>query len=288
MIWRAGPDMGCDYFNRPWLEFTGRAMEQELGFGWAEGVHPDDRDRCLATFTEAFRARRPFVMDYRLRRFDGVWRDVVDQGAPYVRDGVFAGYFGSCVDVTEALQARVERDAALRTAERHARELQHRMRNNQQNAISLVAFLGRRRPHAPLASIVPQVTQRLRAVADAESVVDRFEDTPLNAAAFIEEFLRTNRPWYRFTCDPVAAGYGWPGERMRMLAQVLNELLNLEGPGPDAAHLTVHDGRPAIILSGTLDGDDVPLRTELALIYGRSVDVTIARADGTVVVSWNP
>lgn len=108
MIWRSGPDKLCDWFNKPWLDFVGRTMKQELGNGWAEGVHPDDFERCLKTYTGAFDARQPFSMIYRLRRADGVYRQILDNGAPFSRAGVFAGYFGSCIDVTEQQAAEVQ------------------------------------------------------------------------------------------------------------------------------------------------------------------------------------
>lgn len=112
MIWRADLSMGCDYFNARWLEFTGRTLEQERGGGWAEGVHPDDLARCLAIYQASFAARRIFEMEYRLRRHDGAWRWIFDRGVPlYAKDGTFAGYTGSCIDVTE----RVEAQAALET-----------------------------------------------------------------------------------------------------------------------------------------------------------------------------
>jgi PAS domain S-box-containing protein len=101
MIWRSGPDKLCDWFNKPWLDFVGRTMDQELGNGWAEGVHPDDFERCLKTYVTAFDARQRFSMMYRLRRADGVYRDILDNGAPFYRGGVFAGYFGSCIDVSD-------------------------------------------------------------------------------------------------------------------------------------------------------------------------------------------
>jgi PAS domain S-box-containing protein len=101
MIWRSRPDKLCDWFNKPWLDFVGRTMEQEQGNGWAEGVHKDDFDRCLHTYVTAFDARKPFTMVYRLKRFDGVYRYILDNGAPFYRNGTFAGYFGSCIDVTE-------------------------------------------------------------------------------------------------------------------------------------------------------------------------------------------
>ena len=104
LIWMSGVDKLCTFFNKRWLEFTGRSVEQEIGNGWAEGVHGDDLQKCLTTYTEAFDARKPFVMQYRLRRNDGEYRWISDEGAPrYHADGVFAGYIGSCVDVTDLL-----------------------------------------------------------------------------------------------------------------------------------------------------------------------------------------
>ena len=105
LIWMAGVDKLCTFFNKPWLEFTGRSIEQELGNGWAEGVHPEDMQKCLEVYTEAFDARQPFVMQYRLRRSDGEYRWISDQGvARHDAQGGFAGYIGSCVDVTELMK----------------------------------------------------------------------------------------------------------------------------------------------------------------------------------------
>ncbi len=102
MVWRSGTDKLCDFFNRPWLEFTGRTLEQELGKGWAESLHPDDLEHALAVYTSAFEARKAFRMEYRLRRFDGEYRWILDTGVPRRQpDGTFAGYIGSCVDITE-------------------------------------------------------------------------------------------------------------------------------------------------------------------------------------------
>ena len=107
MIWRAGLDANCDYFNETWLAFTGRTLEQEMGDGWAEGVHPDDLERCVAHYLDHFRRREAFEMEYRLRRHDGVYRWIFDRGVPFTDDaGAFAGFIGSCVDVDERRRAQ--------------------------------------------------------------------------------------------------------------------------------------------------------------------------------------
>jgi len=104
LIWMAGVDKLCTFFNRPWLEFTGRSLKQEMGNGWAEGVHPDDLQRCLKIYTEAFDTRKAFVMQYRLRRNDGEYRWISDNGVPrYDAHKNFTGYIGSCIDVTELI-----------------------------------------------------------------------------------------------------------------------------------------------------------------------------------------
>jgi PAS domain S-box-containing protein len=106
LIWVAGVNKLCQYFNKVWLEFTGRSIEQEMGNGWAEGVHSEDYQRCLVTYMTAFDAQQEFVMEYRLRRFDGEYRWLTDKGVPrYDNQGTFMGYIGSCVDITERKHA---------------------------------------------------------------------------------------------------------------------------------------------------------------------------------------
>lgn len=116
MIWRAGLDANCDYFNETWLTFTGRTLEQEMGEGWAEGVHPDDLQRCVAYYLDHFHKREPFEMEYRLRRHDGVYRWIFDRGVPLTDDaGAFAGFIGSCIDVDD-------RRRAHETEQQHSQE----------------------------------------------------------------------------------------------------------------------------------------------------------------------
>lgn len=109
LIWTSGPDKKCDHFNNPWLAFTGRTLEQEMGDGWTEGVHPDDLSRCIMRYTSAFDRRETFSMIYRLRRHDGEYRWIQDEGCPrYDTHGNFLGYIGHCLDITERIQAGEE------------------------------------------------------------------------------------------------------------------------------------------------------------------------------------
>jgi PAS domain S-box-containing protein len=102
LIWMSGADKLCTFCNQTWLHFTGRSVEQELGDGWVEGVHPDDMERCLTTYRSAFDSHVDFEMEYRLRRFDGEYRWIVDFGVPrFEPGGTFCGYIGSCIDITE-------------------------------------------------------------------------------------------------------------------------------------------------------------------------------------------
>jgi PAS domain S-box-containing protein len=102
MLWMASRDGLCDFFNQGWLAFTGRTMEQEVGNGWTEGVHPEDFQHALTTYHSAFDARQPFEMEYRLRRHDGQYRWFLERGAPrFAPDGEFMGYVGSAVDIAD-------------------------------------------------------------------------------------------------------------------------------------------------------------------------------------------
>ena len=119
LIWTSGPDKLCTYFNEPWLEFTGRKLEQEIGNGWAEGVHPDDFDRCLNTYVTAFDKRESFEMEYRMRHHSGEYRWILDMGTPnFNNNGDFVGYIGHCFDISE--RKLMERDLII--AKEHAEE----------------------------------------------------------------------------------------------------------------------------------------------------------------------
>lgn len=106
MLWLAGIDGLCTFFNQPWLDFTGRTMEEEVGFGWAFNVHPGDLQRCLDVYRSSIESHISFKMEYRLRRSDAEYRWVLNEGVPRcTKEGEIAGYAGSCIDITDRKQA---------------------------------------------------------------------------------------------------------------------------------------------------------------------------------------
>ncbi|HSV18260.1 MAG TPA: PAS domain S-box protein [Casimicrobiaceae bacterium] len=143
MLWLADESRAQTYFNRSWLDFTGRTMEQEIGDGWTAGVHPEDFAHCLAAYASAFEQRESFETEFRLRRYDGDYRWVFNRGRPrYDADGRFAGYIGAALDVTDRKAA----EEALGHADRRRNEflamLAHELRNPLapiRNAIQIMA-----------------------------------------------------------------------------------------------------------------------------------------------------
>jgi PAS domain S-box-containing protein len=178
MIWMSDTQKRGVFFNKGWLDFTGRRQEAELGEGWTQSIHPEDLDRCLDVCGGAFRARRPFSIDYRMRRRDGRYRWVLDNGVPrHAADGTFLGYIGSCIDITERREAELE-------SARQRSELAR---------LSRVAMLGElsgalaHELNQPLAAILSnaQAAQRIlaRSPADLEEVRSILADV-------VEEDLR--------------------------------------------------------------------------------------------------
>jgi PAS domain S-box-containing protein len=159
MIWVTGTDGRCEFVNQGWLAFTGNTLEQERVGRWLESVHPDDWAHCAEVYDAAFAARRPFEVDYRLRRHDGEHRWVIDRGMPrYAQNGEFLGYVGSAMDITER-----------RRAEESNRDLAH---------VSRLALVGEL-----TALLAHEVNQPLAAIlsnADAAAILLRSEQPPLD------------------------------------------------------------------------------------------------------------
>jgi PAS domain S-box-containing protein len=178
LLWMARPNGECEFFNERWLSFTGRSMDQEVHNGWAEGVHPEHFQACMHTFLDAFVQRRDFAMEYRLRRFDGEYRWIYDQGTPrFEADGSFAGYIGSCVDITEqrlaheALLVHAELAATLREQATVAREreillreVHHRVKNDLELISSILSMQGRRLTDPRAIAALEDCEARVRAI----------------------------------------------------------------------------------------------------------------------------
>jgi PAS domain S-box-containing protein len=132
MVWISGTDAVCTFFNRAWLEFRGRTLEEELGSGWTEGLHPDDRDLCLETYLKAFTARAPFRVQYRVQRAGGGYAWIENSGTPLIEDTVFVGFMGTAMDVSD-------RRSSMFTPDRESVRLVFALTERERQVLVLIA-----------------------------------------------------------------------------------------------------------------------------------------------------
>ena len=253
LIWMSGTNRLCTWFNRPWLEFTGRSLEQELGNGWTQGVHPDDLPRCLDTYVKAFDDRKRFALEYRLRRHDGEWRWVYDSGIPLRGPtGRFSGYIGSCIDITE--RKRLEKEV-LAISEREQRRIGqdlHDSLGQQLTAIELMCQALKADPEAlanrqELESHLDRVCRCIRQVigqtrALAQGLAPFKVDAVGLESALAELARTTSAPGGRVTCffeypAPVALT---DNEAATHLYRIAQEAVNNAVKHSRATKVTIH------------------------------------------------
>jgi PAS domain S-box-containing protein len=241
LLWMSGTDKGCTYFNKAWLDFTGRPLEAEVGNGWAAGVHPEDLDNCLNTYNSAFERRESFRMEYRLRRHDGEYRWILDIGVPrFNRDGSFAGYIDSGIDLTETKLAQ-EALASMgrRLIEAHEEErtwIGRELHDDINQRLALLAVeLDRWRQQRPFdAGVGEQVVGAQRRIAeiakDVQALSHRLHSSKLDylglaaaASSFCREFSEQTETQVHFKHSGIPASL--PREVSLCFFRVLQEAL---------------------------------------------------------------
>ncbi|HEY3705817.1 MAG TPA: PAS domain S-box protein [Terracidiphilus sp.] len=247
-IWMSGTDMLCTYFNDTWLQFTGRTMEQEAGDGWAEGVHPEDLERCMSTYAGAFERRENFQMEYRMRRHDGAYRWLLDTGVPRFSEGVFAGYIGSCVDITD----RKDSEESLADLERKLLQAQEEERSRiarelHDDIVQRIAMLTyqvrsltpRIAPDAKTRTAFEAIADHLRQLGtDIQSISHRLHSSHLEflgltaaAAVLCKEICAQKQVEINLSCDGIPSDLPKPValSLYRVLQEALQNAIKYSG-----------------------------------------------------------
>jgi PAS domain S-box-containing protein len=271
LIWMSDPDRLCNYFNQPWLDFTGRPLEAELGNGWAEGVHPEDLNACLDAYTLAFDRRVSFQLMYRLRRHDGEYRWVQDIGVPrFNPDGSFAGYIGSCVDVTDRkLAEEALANMGRKLIEAHEEErtwIARELHDDINQRIALLTIeLERWNQHVPGSAVdlhehIHHARQRLSDISkDIQSLSHRLHSSKLEylgivaaASSFCKELSEQQKVLVEFSHSDMPHTVPWEISLcvFRVLQEALQNAVKHSGDrhikvelrgAPDEIQLTVSD-----------------------------------------------
>ncbi len=278
LLWMAGLDSLCTFFNQTWLDFTGRSLQQEHGVGWTEGVHLEDYERCMTTYLDAFRDRRAFEMVYRLKRHDGAYRWILDRGAPrYGRDEAFAGFIGSCIDITERYDREEQLSASLREKDLLLAEIHHRVKNNLQVVHSLLDLQIGGHADARIRGALLESQNRVRAMAQIHQTLyesNNFEK--VNVQAFLNALVPTLMQTYSVRSEGielhiVAEDVALPIGVAVPCGLLFNELVTnalKHGVGAGgASHVHVgleRDGAHDYLLSVADDGPGLPESLDLA------------------------
>ena len=314
LIWMAGTDKRYTYFNDPWLEFTGHSLESQVGNGWTEGVHPDDLQKCLTTYAEAFERRERFRMEYRLRRRDGEYRWLTAIGVPrFNPDRTFAGFIGSCIDISERKLAEqtlasvsrrlIEAQEQERT--RIARELHDDI--NQRIAlltIELEAIKAHFKNSGPESmSQLQRLVKRTQEInKDVHAISHRLHSSQLEllgietaAASFCRELSEQQKVTIDFTCEKLPAV---TNDVSLCLFRILQEALHnavkyssvtrfsvqLRGTSEEI-HLTVRDSGTGFDPQAAINGRGlglISMRERVSLVKG-TISITSKLMGGTEI-----
>lgn len=237
LLWLAGPDGRCYFFNKPWLEFTGRSQEQEADFGWAEGVHPEDFQLCMETFVGALSQKREFSMEYRLRRYDGEYRWLYDQGVPRIlEDGIFAGYVGSCIDITENKKFAEERELLL-LSENHARRKAENLVNELQKLSQIKDDF--------LATVSHELRTPLNAIVGWSQLLKSGELDPQQRKAAIDSIDRNAHAQARLVNDLLDMSRVISGKisldiKAIKLGDIIKESIDVIKTAADSKHIAIN------------------------------------------------
>jgi PAS domain S-box-containing protein len=315
LLWMARQNGECEFFNERWLSFTGRSMEEEVGNGWAEGVHVEDFQNCMHTFLDAFVSKRDFAMEYRLRRFDGEYRWIYDQGTPrFEPDGSFAGYIGSCIDVTEQRRAQAalldnaelaatlrQQAAVAREREILLREVHHRVKNDLQLISSILCMQSRRLSEPRSIAALEDCESRVRAVAMVHELMYRADkpsrislaQTIRNLALAMFRVADTGGGLVAVQVD-VEGGQALDVERAIPCALILNELITnafkhaFPSGRTGTLSVTLREPSPGhVVLNVADDGVGIPPDVDLdsdACLGWRLIDALAEQLAATVHV----
>jgi PAS domain S-box-containing protein len=283
LIWIADTSKACTWFNRAWLEFSNRTMEQELGFGWVQSIHPDDLDNFLRTYSDHFEARTAFKAEYRFRRHDGEWRWLIDNAVPLYEgaEGTFSGYIGSCVDITEFRQAATEREQLL-LSERAARTEAERLGRMKDEFLATLSHELR----TPLNAILGWATLLRRVKVGSDDYLKGLETIERNARVqtqIIADLLDMSR---------IISGKVQLDVQPVDLQEVISAALDAVRPSADAKHLRVRATLDA--KAGRIRGDASRLQQVFWNLLtnavkftpaGGRIDVVLERVNSHVEIS---
>jgi len=320
MIWTSDTDQLRTYFNQPWLDFTGRCIDAEKGNGWMESVHAEDLQACLDSYTSAFDRRQSFEMEYRLRRHDGEYRWIFDLGVPrFNRDGSFAGYIGSCIDVTERKRAEEALSSvSSRLIEAHEEErtrIARELHDDINQRIALLAANLERLMHDLPASLVltkRRIEEARAEISDLGSDIQalshrlhssKLEYLGLEAAAFSFCKELSEQKGVDIGLHSERVPKRLPQEIALCLFRVLQEALQnavkhsgakqfevqLRGT-PNDIRLTVHDGGTGFNVEEAVTGRGLgisSMRERLKLVAGR-LSIDSSPKSGTTVQASVP